>query len=113
MRRLLALLLTLLFLPAFSFAEALPTLVPPAASTPVPTPTCTPDPTPLPTPSPKERMDDYVSARFQARKIVGGAVIIGFTLWQNGIFYAEVGAWIGAAILLSIAYYRHVAKLGK
>ena len=44
---------------------------------------------------------------------VGGAVIIGFTLWQNGIFYAEVGAWIGAAILLFTAYCIHVRKLGK
>ena len=42
---------------------------------------------------------------------VGGAFIVGRTLMQNGIFYAEVGAWIGAAILLCIAYYRHMAKL--
>ena len=44
---------------------------------------------------------------------VGGAFIIGMTLVQNGIFYAEVGAWIGAAILLFTAYCIHVRKLGK
>lgn len=48
MRRLLVMLLTLLFLPLASFAEGL---------------------------SP-EKMDEYVQERFRARKIVGGAVII-------------------------------------
>ena len=45
---------------------------------------------------------------------VGGAMIVGgFALAQHGIFYAEVGAWIGAAILLCAAYYYNVRKLGK
>jgi len=44
---------------------------------------------------------------------VGGAVIIGFTLWQNGIFLAEVSAWLGAAVLLAGAYYYHEARMGK
>ena len=44
---------------------------------------------------------------------VGGAMIIGFTLWQNGIFLAEVGAWIGATVLLGGAYYYHAARMGK
>ncbi|MBQ8768901.1 MAG: MATE family efflux transporter [Oscillospiraceae bacterium] len=44
---------------------------------------------------------------------VGGSVVVGLTLWQEGIFIGEVGAWVGAAILLSIAYYRMAAKLGK
>jgi len=44
---------------------------------------------------------------------VGGAIIIGLTLVQNGIFYAEVGAWIGAAIFLFVAYCRQIRKLGK
>ena len=45
---------------------------------------------------------------------VGGAMIVGgFALAQQGIFYAEVGAWIGAAILLFTAYCIHVRKLGK
>ena len=45
---------------------------------------------------------------------VGGAMIVGgFALAQHGIFYAEVGAWIGAAILLCAAYYHNVRKLAK
>ncbi len=44
---------------------------------------------------------------------VGGAVIIGFTLWQPGIFLAEVLAWAGAAVLLAVSYYYHAGKLGK
>ena len=41
---------------------------------------------------------------------VGCSVIISFTLWQDGIFLAEVGAWLGAATLLSISYYISVKK---
>ena len=44
---------------------------------------------------------------------VGASVIVGVTLWQDGIFWGEIGSWIGAAILLSIAYYRMAAKLDK
>lgn len=44
---------------------------------------------------------------------VGGAVIIGITAWQNGIFLAEVGAWLGAAVLLGGAYYYYAARMGK
>jgi len=44
---------------------------------------------------------------------VGASVIVGMTLWQDGIFLGEIGAWVGAAILLSVAYYRMAAKLGK
>ncbi len=44
---------------------------------------------------------------------VGGAVLIGITLWQQGMFYAEVSAWAGAAVLLAAAYYYHAARLGK
>lgn len=44
---------------------------------------------------------------------VGGAAVIGITLWQNGIFIAEVGAWIGAMVLLCAAYYYHAGKMGK
>ncbi len=44
---------------------------------------------------------------------VGGAAVIGITMWQNGIFIAEVGAWIGAMVLLCGAYYYCAAKLGK
>ena len=71
MRRIAAIFLFLsLFLPCIAPAESAPTLVPPQAST------ATPAPTPGPTPSPREQMDEYVSARFRARKVVGGAVII-------------------------------------
>ena len=44
---------------------------------------------------------------------VGGAMLISTTTWQNGIFIAEVGAWIGASILLCVSYYYHAARLGK
>ena len=44
---------------------------------------------------------------------VGGAAVIGITMWQNGIFIAEVGAWIGAMVLLCGAYYYYAAKMGK
>ena len=42
---------------------------------------------------------------------VGAALIIGMTQWQNGIFYAEVLAWTGAALLLAAAYYRRERRL--
>lgn len=48
-------------------------------------------------------------AEFAVR--VGGSVIIGFTGWQNGIFFAEVGAWVAAAALLAGAYYYRAARL--
>lgn len=44
---------------------------------------------------------------------VGASVVVGMTLWQDGIFWGEVGAWAGAAILLATAYYRIASKLGK
>ena len=44
---------------------------------------------------------------------VGGAAVIAFTMWQNGIFIAEVGSWIGAMVLLCISYYYYAAKMGK
>ena len=82
MRRLIALLLTLLLLGCTVLAEDAPTLVPPQTATPIPTatptPTATPIPTatPVPTLSPTEQMNEYVAARFKGRKIIGGAVII-------------------------------------
>ena len=42
---------------------------------------------------------------------VGGAVAIGFTGYQRGIFYTEVLAWAGAAVLLAAAYYYHAGRL--
>lgn len=42
---------------------------------------------------------------------VSAALVIGYTGHQMGIFYAEVLAWTGAAILLAAAYYRREGKL--
>lgn len=44
---------------------------------------------------------------------VGVAAVIGMTGYANGIFYAEVAAWAGAALILIISYYRSAAKLGR
>lgn len=44
---------------------------------------------------------------------VGAALVIGFTGYQTGIFYAEVLAWVGAAALLAAAYYYRTARLGE
>ncbi len=44
---------------------------------------------------------------------VGGAMIIGYSGWQNGIFLAEVGAWLAAAVLLAAAYYYRAARMEK
>lgn len=44
---------------------------------------------------------------------LGLAAVVGYTGYQNGIFYAEVAAWAGAAALLCGAYYYSAAKLGK
>ncbi len=44
---------------------------------------------------------------------VGASIAVAATMWENGIFIGEVGAWVGAAILLMIAYYTMAKKLGK
>ena len=44
---------------------------------------------------------------------VGASLVVGATLWQTGVFVGEISAWIAAAILLVVAYYRVIAKLGK
>ncbi|MBQ7929740.1 MAG: MATE family efflux transporter, partial [Clostridia bacterium] len=44
---------------------------------------------------------------------VGVAAVIGMTGYENGIFFAEVAAWAGAAVILMISYYRSAAVLGK
>ena len=41
---------------------------------------------------------------------VGCSVVISFTLWQEGIFLAEVGAWMGATVLLCSSYYLCIRK---
>ena len=42
---------------------------------------------------------------------VGFAMLSGALRWAEGLFVAEVSAWIGAAILLCIVYYRHIRRL--
>lgn len=42
---------------------------------------------------------------------VGLAFLVGYTGYQNGIFVAEVSAWLGAAIFLAVSYYRSIKKL--
>ena len=42
---------------------------------------------------------------------VGFALFSGAVGWAGGLFVAEVSAWIGAAVLLCIVYYRHVRRL--
>ena len=44
---------------------------------------------------------------------VSGAMLVALSGWQEGIFLAEVGAWMGAAALLSVSYYYYAARLGK
>ncbi|MBQ4353281.1 MAG: MATE family efflux transporter, partial [Clostridia bacterium] len=44
---------------------------------------------------------------------VGAALIIGMTGHRTGIFWAEVAAWAGAAVLLMASYYLSVCRLGK
>ncbi len=87
MRRLIALLLTLLIAcaPVLAQAESSDITSPPGiefSETPTPAPTATPIPTPTPSPTPvptptfEETVAAYANERFKARKIVGGAVII-------------------------------------
>lgn len=42
---------------------------------------------------------------------VGLALVVGFSGYQEGIFIAEVSAWIGAALLLALSFYRNYRKL--
>ncbi len=44
---------------------------------------------------------------------VGASVLVSITLWQDGIFWGEISAWLGAAILLAAAYYCMADKLDK
>lgn len=44
---------------------------------------------------------------------VSAAIVVGNIAWQEGIFYAEVLAWTGAAALLAGAYYRSERHLGR
>ncbi len=43
---------------------------------------------------------------------IGIALLLPLAIGQEGIFYAEVGAWTGAAVLLTAAYFVRVSRLG-
>ena len=42
---------------------------------------------------------------------LGGSVLVSMSVWQEGIFLAEVGAWVGAAVLLAVAYFHMESRL--
>ena len=42
---------------------------------------------------------------------VGVALLLPMAMGENGIFYAEITAWTGAAVLLAVNYYRRVKTL--
>ena len=44
---------------------------------------------------------------------VGVALLLPKIMGQNGIFYAEITAWTGAAVLLAVSYYIRIRKLRK
>ena len=44
---------------------------------------------------------------------VGVALLLPKTMGQNGIFYAEITAWTGAAVLLAVSYYIRIRKFRK
>ena len=41
---------------------------------------------------------------------VGAALLLPLFIGQNGIFYAEISAWTGAAVLLAVSYFRLIRK---
>ena len=41
---------------------------------------------------------------------VGAALLLPLFIGQNGIFYAEISAWTGAAALLAVSYFRLIRK---
>jgi Na+-driven multidrug efflux pump len=43
---------------------------------------------------------------------VGAAAVIGFTGFEDGIFYTEPIAWFGATVLLAVSYYAAARRLG-
>ncbi len=56
-------------------------------------------------------MASMISGSIEFVLRVGISIIVGFTGYEIGLFGAEVGAWIAAAIFLSICYYRNIKKL--
>lgn len=44
---------------------------------------------------------------------IGAALILPIFIGQNGIFFAEIAAWSGAALLLCISYYIRISAMTK
>ena len=44
---------------------------------------------------------------------IGAALILPICIGQNGIFFAEIAAWSGAALLLCISYYIRIRATEK
>ena len=44
---------------------------------------------------------------------VGAVMILPKFIGQDGIFYAEIAAWTGAAVLLMMSYYMVIRKYKK
>lgn len=44
---------------------------------------------------------------------IGVALLFPKIIGQNGIFYAEISAWAGAAILLMVSYFRRMSRMKK
>lgn len=44
---------------------------------------------------------------------IGAALILPIFIGQNGIFFAEIAAWSGAALLLCISYYIRIRAIEK
>ncbi len=44
---------------------------------------------------------------------IGSAMLLPYVIGEDGVFWAEVGAWTGAAILLVSAYFARVAALSR
>ena len=42
---------------------------------------------------------------------VGAILLLPHFFGENGLYYAEISAWAGAALLLAVGYYRHMRAL--
>ena len=50
--------------------------------------------------------EEVIKAKKEHRK----ALLLPKIMGQNGIFYAEITAWTGAAVLLVVSYYIRIRK---
>ena len=41
---------------------------------------------------------------------IGVALLLPLVMGTDGIFYAEIAAWTGAAVLLAVSYYAAIRK---